>query len=70
MKKYDVYAKVCGSKYFGEYEAESPEEAIEMAEEEEGCNISLCLSCADQVELGDLYDFEAVEAKQATTSGE
>lgn len=48
--KFSCYAQVIGSKYLGDVEADSLEEAEEKAEALETLNISLCHQCADQVE--------------------
>lgn len=49
MPKYRVHGKVVGGKYLGEFEAATPEEAEEMAIEENG-GVSLCHQCADECE--------------------
>jgi len=49
MKKWDVYGKVVGSKYLGQFEAESAEKAIDLAGDELS-HISLCWSCSDLIE--------------------
>lgn len=58
MKKYAVWAKVGASVKIGEYEAESEEKAVEMAEEDKNANWipSLCHHCAEEIEIGDAYD--------------
>ena len=58
MKKYAVWAKVGASVKIGDYEADSPEAAIEMAENDQQANWSptLCWSCANEVEISDAYD--------------
>lgn len=48
--KFSCYAQVIGSKYLGDVEADSLEEAEEKADELETLNIGLCHQCADQVE--------------------
>lgn len=46
--KFRVYASVVGSKYLGEFEAETKEEAIKMAEAD-AC-VSLCHQCDSECE--------------------
>lgn len=50
MSKYRAYGRVVGSKYLGEFEADSPEEAKKLAEQSDECHISLCWSCSDECE--------------------
>lgn len=59
MKKFAVYGLFHGSKYLGEFEAETKEEAIEMALASNENHVSLCHHCSGQVELN---DFSASEA--------
>jgi len=54
MPKYRVSAKVVGSKYIGDFEAESVEEAIEMAINSGECCASLCHQCSDECEDPDV----------------
>lgn len=50
MPRYNVVAKVVGSKYLGEFEAETAEEAIEKALVSRAAHISLCHQCTDECE--------------------
>lgn len=50
MAKFRAYAKVTGTKFLGNFEAESEAEAKKLAEQSEECDISFCWSCADQCE--------------------
>lgn len=63
MAKYQVYGTMSASVILGVYEAESKEEAIKMAGEDENANWmpSLCHQCSHEVELGDIYETEAEE---------
>lgn len=62
--KYRVYATVTGSKYIGEFEANSKEEAEEMASESVGCDVvSLCHECSGEVDELLITDFEAEGVK-------
>ena len=53
-KKYRAYGIVTGSKYLGEYEADSPEEAEEMALNKS--NVFLCHQCADECEDPEIHE--------------
>lgn len=57
--KYHVIGSVKGSKYLGVYEADSAEEAIEAALNEQGGPISLCHSCSSQCEDGSVEEATA-----------
>jgi len=61
--KYHVYGIMSASVLLGEYEADSKEKAIEMAEQNSSADWypSLCHQCARKVDLGDIQDIEANE---------
>jgi hypothetical protein len=64
-KKFDVYGVVTGGKYLGVFEAETPEEAAELAmESDEGGHISLCHQCASECEDGIVESATACEVKE------
>ena len=67
MPKYQIYEIMTASKILGEIEAATKEEAIEKAWKDDAiCNkmgVSLCWSCADEVELSDVNELEAEELK-------
>ena len=48
MPKWDAYGTVTGTKYLGQFEAETEEEAIAQAENSEQTYVSLCHHCSDQ----------------------
>lgn len=48
--KYNVTATVVGSKYLGEFEADSPDEAAEMARNSTAASIGFCHQCAEHCE--------------------
>lgn len=50
MAKYRVYGNYTFTKVLGEYEADSEEEAIEMALDEAECNATLCVHCSHENE--------------------
>jgi Fe-S oxidoreductase len=49
MPLYRVVGTVTASKYLGEFEADSPEEAVEKALESEEAHVSVCHQCAHDV---------------------
>ena len=54
MKRYNVYTQAVGCYFMGQFEAESEEQAIEMAWDKVGSNdVSLCYHCSR--EIGGLY---------------
>ena len=58
--KYKAYAVVSGSRYLGEFEANSKEEAEEMVRDtHEGETINLCWQCSKEVD--DLTVTENIE---------
>lgn len=59
MAVYNVYGKVVGTKYLGEYEADSEDEAIEKALQEHVGSISLCHQCSSECEDAELDDATA-----------
>jgi len=63
MAKFRVYGIATASQLIGEYEANSPGEAKQMAENDDNGNwfIGLCRQCADEVEIGDVYEVQAEE---------
>lgn len=48
--KYTVYGKVVGTKFLGTFEAESPEEAEELALANGNYHISVCHQCSREVD--------------------
>lgn len=61
MPIYRVSAVVIGSKYIGEFEAESVEEAKEMAWESDELFISLCHSCSGECEDAEVTELNVDE---------
>lgn len=51
-KMYHVTGTVVGGKYLGTYEAETAEQAVEKALNENGGHISLCHQCSGECEDG------------------
>lgn len=50
MPKFRVSATVVGSKYIGEFEAETAEEAEVMAWQSGNAHVSMCHECTDECE--------------------
>lgn len=64
MPKYRVYALYTASKFLGEFEANSKEEAVNKGEEKGDTWVSLCHQCSDEIEVNDdphTYEAEEVE---------
>ncbi len=63
MKKYTVMGIMSASVILGEYEAESKEQAEEMAEQDDSADWTptLCHHCSDEIELNDIYKVEVEE---------
>jgi hypothetical protein len=63
MKRWHVYGKVVATKYLGKYEAETAEEAKEMALNEKGF-VDLCHQCVAEAENADIEEAEAEEIEE------
>lgn len=63
MKTWRVYATVTGSKYLGEVEAETEEEAKEKAFDLDAAYISLCHACSTHCEDAEITEVVAEEAE-------
>lgn len=64
MPKYRAYAVVHSSKYLGEFEAASREEAEQMAWESDEAYVSLCHQCAREINDPDIVDIELEEVEE------
>ena len=53
--KYRVYGIWTGSKFLGEFEANSEEGAIDMAAESEANYVGLCHQCAHELEVDEPF---------------
>lgn len=60
--KYKVFGKIVGSRYLGEFEASSKEEAEEMALNDATC--SLCHQCSREIEDPEVVSAEAEEVQE------
>ncbi len=60
MPKFRVYAPVTGLRYFGEYDAASAADAVALAIDEHGIQVTLCHQCTDHVELDEIDETAAV----------
>ena len=60
IKKYNVYGIVSASVHIGTYEAESKEQAEDMANNDKEANWypSLCHQCSGELEIGDIYELQ------------
>jgi len=61
--KYRVYATITGSKYIGEFEANSKEEAEEMAWKSNDYCVSLCHQCSREMEDPEITELELEEVE-------
>lgn len=62
MPKYIVYEIATASYVVGEYEAETKEEAMNMAEDDpQNDPPVLCHQCAEEIDLSEWYEFKAEE---------
>ncbi len=59
MSKFAIWAMYTASKSLGEFEAETEDEAISLAEKGGDSFATLCHQCADELDLGDCYEFQA-----------
>lgn len=57
MPKYRVSAAVVGSKYIGEFEAGSEEEAIDKAMSSDAAYVSVCHQCSRDISDPELENF-------------
>lgn len=63
MPIYRIHGIWTASKCLGEFEADTPEEAIALAENSEENYAVLCHQCANEIELND-YSAERFEAEE------
>ncbi len=64
MKNWNVYADVRGSKYLGEVEAETKEEAEKAAWSDLDFSISVCHQCSSEVEDPEVYEIVVEEMEE------
>lgn len=62
--KFRVYGIATGSKYLGEFEADSEEQAKEMAANSDENHICLCHQCARELEVDD-FSFQQFQVEKA-----
>ena len=64
-KKFRVIGLVSASIDLGVYEAETKEEAIDMAYDNDNTNFhpTVCTHCSKEIEIGNIYDEEVYEEK-------
>ncbi len=58
MPKYRVYAIMTASKPLGEFEAKDANEAEKKAMKEGDDYAPLCHQCSNEIDLGDIYEYE------------
>ena len=61
MAKWNITGAVRGSKYLGIFEAETKEQAIEMALNSDECHVSLCHQCSSECEDPEIDEVFAEE---------
>lgn len=61
VPKFRVYGNIRSSKYIGEYEADTKEQAEEMAWED--AHVSVCHQCSREVEDPDIDDLVVEEVE-------
>lgn len=59
MPRYRVYGTVTASKYLGEFEADSEDEAVEAALNSAEAHVSLCHQCADEMDDPEVHEASA-----------
>lgn len=59
MPRYRVRGTVIGTKYLGEFEANSEEEAVELALNSEEACVSLCHQCSGDCEDPEIHEANA-----------
>ena len=63
LKKWKVFGVVTGTKYLGEFEAATAEEAEQMAINDNG-HVSLCHQCADECEDPEIHTCDVTEVEE------
>lgn len=56
MPRYRVSGTVTASKYLGEFEADSPEDAVDKALTSDAAYVSVCHQCAHDVEDPEIHE--------------
>ena len=64
MKKYRVTGAVVGSKYLGEFEAESKDAAVKMAMRSPAADVRLCHVCSSECEDPQIDEYIAEEVEE------
>lgn len=62
MKKWRVYGKIVASKYLGEFEAETKEEAERLALESDAAMVCFCHACAKEARDAEIASADAEPA--------
>ncbi len=64
LKLFRVCGVVTGSKYLGDFRAQTAAEAVEMALAAEGGRVGFCHACAHNCEDAEVSDAEALEIEE------
>jgi hypothetical protein len=67
MPKWHVYGKVVATKYLGEFESATKEEAEALALDSNTANVCLCHACVKEADDAQIVE---AEAEPAVSSGE
>lgn len=59
MPKYNVYGTVTGGKYLGEFEADTPDAAKDMAMASDANSVCLCHQCNSECEDPEITELHA-----------
>lgn len=59
MPKFSVYGTFTATKYLGDFEADTQEQAIELALDSDTNHASLCHQCAREIDMDDYCAHEA-----------
>lgn len=70
MARYAVYGIISASKFIGEFEADSKDEAIAKAQAEGDYHVSICHQCAREIDMGDIYEEQVSEIATPTPEKE
>jgi hypothetical protein len=63
MKIFTCYAKVVGTKWLGDVEAENAKDALKLANELDTCYVSVCHQCAEQIDSPEIDEVFVEEQK-------
>ncbi|MEK3838670.1 hypothetical protein [Paenibacillus sp. FSL R7-0128] len=61
MPKFRIYGRVVATKYIGEFEADTKEQAERMAWDSDEAYVSVCHQCSKEVEDPEIRELEVEE---------